>query len=60
MGKGRKGEAAGALRNLAGSAENKVPIAQAGGVEALVLLVRDGDAKGKAAAAAALRFLQRR
>ena len=52
-----KEEAAGALRNLAINADNKVAIAKAGGIEPLVALARDGTAGAKEHAAGALRSL---
>ena len=46
-----KSNAAGALWNLAGNADNKRAIAQLGAIPFLVALLRSGNAKGKANAA---------
>ena len=55
-----KTAAAWALGNLAlGNADNRVLIAEAGGIPPLVQLLRDGSWDAKAAAARALHFLAR-
>eukprot|EP00434_Breviolum_minutum_P024409 symbB.v1.2.021556.t1/scaffold1847.1/size122519/9 len=46
--------AAGALRNLARNADNKVAIAKAGGIEVLVQIARNGSDQAKESAAGAL------
>ena len=53
----QKADAAGALRNLAICADNKIAIAKAGGIPPLVALVRDGNDAQKAEAAGALQNL---
>ena len=53
----QKVSAADALKVLARSADNRIPIAKAGGIPPLVALVRDGDAAQKENAAGALRNL---
>ena len=54
----QKAEAAGALANLAANcADNRIPIAKAGGIPPLVALVRDGNDEQKHSAAWALRNL---
>ena len=53
----QKEVAAGALENLADCADNKIPIAQAGGIPPLVALVRDGNDAQKRIAASALQNL---
>ena len=53
----QKENAAGALESLAHSADNRIPIAKAGGIPPLVALVRDGNDAQKRIAASALQNL---
>ena len=50
----QKENAASALESLAHSADNRIPIAKAGGIPPLVALVRDGNDEQKRIAAGAL------